>query len=203
MKQTRAIQKRSVEKRKRIIHESMECFATYGYLGTSVDRLAQELHISKGSIFQHFGSKENLFLAVYKQAVSMLPTYLDVPKKVLDGGFFATVRHWLEQSEHLVREDLVPYRVSLIGNYGVDVHLRLAINRFLRAEDPYRTLQLVSMGIERGEVRQDIDTALVASTLHWFVERFQDVLVTEELGQGFFTIDPPSDRLRPVAVRNG
>ena len=79
------------------------------------------------------------------------------PPAVVAAGFFATLRYWLERTEHLLRENLVPYRLTLLGNYGSDLGLRREINRFLAREDPYGTVAFVRMGVERGEVRRDMD----------------------------------------------
>jgi len=164
----------------------MRHFAQDGYQGAKVEDIAVELSIAKGSIFQHFGSKAGLFFEVYKQAVSSLPAWLNAPKDVLDRGFFATVMYWLERTEHLIREDLVPYRVALIGNYGTDLSLKRDINRFLVSEDPYGTLEFVEYGIARGDIRTDIDLEMIVSMLDWLAGSLQDALVTEELDPGLF-----------------
>jgi TetR/AcrR family transcriptional regulator len=178
--------RRSVEKRARIVESAMHHFAQDGYAGAKVEDIAVELSIAKGSIFQHFGSKAGLFFETYKRAVSSLPAWLDAPKEVLDQGFFSTVVYWLERTEHLIREDLVPYRVALIGNYGTDLSLKRDINRFLVSEDPYGTLEFVEYGIARGDVRTDIELEMIVSMLDWLAGSLQDALVTEELDPGLF-----------------
>ncbi|HEY6546975.1 MAG TPA: helix-turn-helix domain-containing protein [Vicinamibacteria bacterium] len=183
-------QARSLEKRSRILKGAMGLFAEKGYEAARVEDLAKGLGIAKGSVFQHFGSKEGLFLAAYRQAVESLPRYLDAPPEVKIRGFFVTLRYWLERTEHLLREDFIPYRLTLIGNYGSDLVLRREINRYLAREDPYGTVAFVSQGLARGELRRDVDEELVASVLEWTVERFQDALLAEELFPGFMRRGP-------------
>jgi len=178
---------RSEAKRARILETAMRHFAERGYHDARIEDIATELSIAKGSVFQHFGSKEGLFLMAYQKAVSAFSAYLDAPAPVLARGFFETLRYWLERTDRLVRENWVPYRVSLLGNYGTDLRLRHEINRFLRERDPYGTAAFVRMGIERGEVRPDIDERMIVSLLDWTVERFQDALLTEELDPGLFS----------------
>ena len=173
-------------KRERIIESAMRLFAENGYHGAKVEDVATDLGIAKGSIFQHFGSKSGLFFEAYKKAAFAMPAWLEAPKDVLDQGFFPTLRYWLQRTEHLVRDDWIPNRVILIGNYGTDLSLKREINRFLVSEDPYGTLEFVEFGISRKEVRDDVDVELVASMVDWLVERFQDALVTEELDPGLF-----------------
>jgi len=169
-----------------IVDVALRHFARTGFGDARVQDIAAELGISKGSIFKHFGSKEELFLTAYRRAASSLPAYMDAPGEVLDRGFFATVRYWLERSEHLVHEDWVSYRVVLIGNYASDLRIKQRINRWLADEDPYGTAAFVRFGLQRGEIRADVDVALMVSIVDWLMERFQDALVTEELDPGLF-----------------
>jgi AcrR family transcriptional regulator len=177
---------RSEAKRARIVDVAMRHFAEQGYHAARVGDIAAELGIAKGSVFQHFGSKDGLFFEVYKKAVRAFPAYLDAPPDVRDQGFFAVLRYWLVRAEHLVREDWIPYRISLLGNYGTDLALKREINRFLMTEDPYGTVAFVKFGVQRGEVRKDLDLEMIVSILDWTVERFQDALLTEELDPGLF-----------------
>lgn len=177
---------RTAAKRERIIECAMKHFAEHGYQGAKIETIADELGIAKGSIFQHFGSKAGLFFEAYKRAVLSLPAWLDAPKKILDQGFFPTVTYWLERTEHLVKEDWIPYRVSLIGTYGTDLSLKRDINRFQVSEDPYGTLEFVEYGMKRGEVRDDVDLEMIVSLVDWLADSMQNALVTEELDPGLF-----------------
>ena len=177
----------------------MARFAEDGYQGARVEDVATDLGIAKGSVFQHFGSKAGLFLECYKRAVTTLPAWLDAPEEVRSLGFFATVTYWLERTEHLIREDWIPYRVALIGDYGSDLSLNREINRFLVSEDPYGTLEFVEWGRALGEVRTDVDLEMLVSILDWLSDRLQDALITEEMDPGLFHRshnDPERRRLR-------
>jgi AcrR family transcriptional regulator len=145
----------------------MRRFAEHGYQGAKVEDIALELGIAKGSIFQHFGSKAGLFLQAYKRAVLRLPAWLDAPEEVKAEGFFSTVRYWLARTEHLIKEDWIPNRVALIGDYGTDLALKRDINRWLVSEDPYGTLEFVEWGQQRGEVRSDVDLEILVSLVDW------------------------------------
>jgi TetR/AcrR family transcriptional regulator len=177
---------RSEAKRTRIIDAAMRHFAEQGYHAARVGDIAAQLGIAKGSVFQHFGSKDGLFFEVYKKAVRAFPAYLDAPADIQAQGFFEVLRYWLVRTEHMLHEDWIPYRVSLLGNYGTDLTLKREINRFLMTEDPYGTVAFVKFGIQRGELRQDLDLEMMVSILDWMMERFQDALLTEELDPGLF-----------------
>src|SRR6201984_478037 len=96
---------RSEAKRSRIIDVAMQHFAEQGYNAARVGDIAAAIGIAKGSVFQHFGSKDGLFFEVYKRAVRSLSKYLDAPIEVRQAGFFEVLRYWLTCTEHLVHED--------------------------------------------------------------------------------------------------
>jgi len=177
---------RSEAKRARIVEAATQHFAEHGYHAARVGDIATELGIAKGSIFQHFGSKDGLFFEVYKRAVRSFHKYLDVPQEVQQAGFFEVLRYWLVRTEHMLHEDWIPYRISLLGNYGTDLVLKREINRFLITEDPYGRVNFVRFGLERRELRNDLDVEMMVSIVDWMVERFQDALLTAELDPGLF-----------------
>lgn len=174
----------------------MQHFADHGFRGTRVEDIAQDVGVAKGTVFLDFGSKEGLFLAAYQQAVQMLPAWLEAPEDVVEQGFWATLDWWLQRTEESVNSDPVPNRIAVIGRYDTGLGLRRPIDRFMRSEDPYGTLEFVEYGVRRGEVRDDVDAEMLASTLDWLAERFQDALVSEELDPGLIHRQPERRGMR-------
>lgn len=185
-RQNGVLRPRTEAKRSRIVETATRHFAEHGYQAARVGDIAAELGIAKGSIFQYFGTKDGLFFEVYKRAVHSFSAYLDAPVEVQRRGFFEVLRYWLARTEHMLHEDWIPYRISLLGNYSTDLTLKREINRFLVAEDPYGTVAFVRFGLKRGELRKDLDVEMMVSILDWVVGHFQDALLTEELDPGLF-----------------
>lgn len=184
-----------------IVEAAMRHFAEHGYRGARVEDIAAEVGVAKGTVFLHFGSKEGLFLAAYQRAVRELPAWLDAPAEVVEQGFWAVLSHWLERTEEFLSEQWVPNRVAMIGRYDTGLGLRRPIDRFMRSEDPYGTLELVEFGVRRGEVRSDVDVDMIASMLDWLAERFQDALGSEELDPGLVHRKPFTPERREARIR--
>jgi TetR/AcrR family transcriptional regulator, fatty acid metabolism regulator protein len=184
------------ERRERIVQAAMRRFAEHGYRGAHVEDIAQEVGVAKGTVFLDFASKEGLFLAAYQRAVSMLPAWLDAPAEIVDQGFWAVLDWWLQRTEELVSSNPVPNRVAQIGRYDTGLGLRRPIERFMRSEDPYGTLEFVELGVRGGEIRNDVDVEMIASMLDWAAERFQDALVSEELDPGLIHRRPERRGMR-------
>jgi TetR/AcrR family transcriptional regulator len=182
---------RSEVKRARIVEVAIRHFAERGYSAARVEDIAAQLGIAKGSVFQHFKSKDGLFFEAYKKAVQSFPKYMQTPDTVQERGFFEQLRYWLGRTENMVRDNWSSYRIYLIGNYGTDLALRREINRFLVSEDPYGWREFVGFGIRQGELRSDLDADLIGSILEWTMDRFQDALLTEELDPGLFRKSGP------------
>jgi len=183
-------------RRERIVEAAMRHFAEHGYRGGRVEDIANDVGVAKGTVFLDFSNKEGLFLAAYQRAVSSLPAWLDAPHDVLDGGFWATLDWWLERTEESGQQDWVANRVAMIGRYDTGLGLRRPIDRFMRSEDPYGTLEFVEFGVRRGEVRSDVDVEMLASMLDWVAERFQDALVSEDLDPGLIHRAPERRSMR-------
>lgn len=188
-------------KRDRIIQVAMRHFAESGYDGARVDDIAREAGVAKGAVFGYFGNKAGLFLAVYQAATRSFDAYLDAPPEVVEQGFFATLGYWFDHTTHLIEESWVPYRVSLLGNYCSDLRTRREITQFLVREDPYGTRAFVQFGIDRGEIRDDIDPKMIVSLVNWSVDGCQDAIVAEELDPGLFAINAPSPERTREYVR--
>jgi len=188
-------------KQQRIVEVAMEHFATRGYEAARIEEIAAGAGVSKGAVFGYFDTKAGLFLAAYQAATRSFPPYLAAPAGVREQGFFAVISYWIQRSPHLIHEDWIPYRVTLIGNYCSGLQLRREITQFLLREDPYGTRAFVQFGIERGEVRDDIDPRMIVSMVDWLMDRCQDAIVTEELDPGLFGYQTQPPEVRDLRVR--
>lgn len=185
-------------RRDRILDAAMRRFAEHGYRGTRVEDVAADVGVAKGTVFLDFASKEGLFLEVFKRAMSMLPAWLDAPADVVERGFWAVLDWWLQRTEEFVAADPLPNRVALIARYDAGLGMRRPVDRYMRSEDPYGTLEFVEYGMKRGEIRDDIDAEMIASTLDWMAERFQDAQVSEDLDPGLIHRRPER---RPMRIK--
>ncbi|OPA73529.1 transcriptional regulator [Paenibacillus selenitireducens] len=86
-----------------IMETAMKLFAAKGYADTSIDDICQQSGSSKGSMYYHFKSKEQLFLALAEDA------------------FTKSWDHWLECSSSLTSATAKLYAYA---DYFVDHHNR-------------------------------------------------------------------------------
>ncbi len=192
---------RQAARQERIVSVAMRHFAERGYEGVRIEEIAREAGVAKGAVFGYFSNKARLFLAAYQAAARSFSSYLEAPPEIIEQGFFAVITYWIEQTPHMINEDWVPYRVTLLGNYCSSLQLRREITQFLVREDPYGTQAFVQFGIDRGEIRTDIDVKMIVSMVDWLMDRVQDAIVTEELDPGLFGSATQSLPMRELRVR--
>ena len=123
------------------------------------------------------------------------------PQRSWSRGSGPSLDWWLERTEELGEQDWVANRVTMMGRYDTGLGLRRPIDRFMRSEDPYGTLEFVEFGVRRGEIRDDVDAEMIASMLDWLAVRFQDALASEEFDPGLIHRKPyrperSDDRIR-------
>jgi AcrR family transcriptional regulator len=192
---------RQAARQERIVSVAMRHFAERGYEGVRIEEIARDADVAKGAVFGYFSSKAGLFLAAYQAAARSFSAYLEAPPEILERGFFAVITYWIEHTPHMINEDWVPYRVTLLGNYCSSLQLRREITQFLVREDPYGTQAFVRFGIDRGEIRTDIDMKMIVSLVDWLMDRVQDAIVTEELDPGLFGSATQPLQMQELRVR--
>lgn len=64
------------KKRQDILANSLKVFAKEGFGGTDVQVIADLASVGKGTVYRHFGNKEQLFLATAKHCLEMLAAFV-------------------------------------------------------------------------------------------------------------------------------
>jgi len=111
--------------RERLIEAAAEEFAAYGFAGARVDRIAAAAQSNKAQIYHYFGSKDQLFEAVFDELVVRVTTEIpmtvdDLPGwagRLFDGwrtiGYTERLMAWYR----LERTDARPLIDSVVVNH--------------------------------------------------------------------------------------
>lgn len=62
---------KGIKTRKTITEKSLQLFSVKGYFNTSINDILEATHLTKGGLYGHFGSKEDIWYAVYAEAVKI------------------------------------------------------------------------------------------------------------------------------------
>ncbi|WLR41387.1 TetR/AcrR family transcriptional regulator [Bacillus carboniphilus] len=87
-----------IQKRKRILDESIDLFAEHGYDGTTIKMIAEKAEVSFGSVFTYFETKEQLFHAT---VIDSLDAYSEI---ILD--FNPNPENVLQEIENMINNQI-------------------------------------------------------------------------------------------------
>jgi TetR/AcrR family transcriptional regulator, transcriptional repressor for nem operon len=151
----------------RIIQQAAELFNQQGYAGSSIADIMQATGLKKGGIYNHFKSKDELALAAFDYAESLLS------KRIW--SVVKTKRNAIERLQALVASYLIyiddppivggcPILNTAIETDDTDSPLR---DRVLQAMNSSRSLivRIVQTGIKKGEVRATVEPDTVATII--------------------------------------
>ncbi len=144
------------EKKERLLDEAGRLFAERGFAGTDMAELAQRAKVAKGSVYNYFENKDELYLHVCRDA-------LEKSRQAVWGGV-ETSWNIYQVVEHLFREGLAfaaknPEYVTLYLNVSSPGMERFAgqltseVERFTAR----RLSRLIAEGAREGVVSDEID----------------------------------------------
>ncbi|MBC7365122.1 MAG: TetR/AcrR family transcriptional regulator, partial [Candidatus Aminicenantes bacterium] len=143
--------------RQRLLAQSRELFFRYGFSRVSMDELAEELGISKATIYRYFPDKESLLREVLREVREATLSELEELQK---------------RSELRCREKLMSFFTSLGQTMSLinrellkDIKFKLPdiwqeIEAFRREKIFPVFCQIVLEGVKKGEIRSDLDARL-------------------------------------------
>lgn len=154
--------RKGAKSQKELLTIAIDCFARYGYQGTSVDRIAKAAGVTKGALYYHFRDKEALLAAAVANRVAAFENR--VQQAVSGASCPDALRRVADVCiEHAQLGDHPRFAVTLMvesieTNTEVSIQLREMMRRF-RAF----IRNLIRAGQERGEIRADADAVAAAA----------------------------------------
>ena len=152
----------SVEVKERIIIESGVLFGKYGIRSMTMDSLAEEMGISKRTIYERFKDKDTLLLEVLtyfkQQTADEAHQIINKSDNAIE-ALFRIIRMTIlqvEQLNPLFFHDFKKYHARIFKKFAGPGDIR----------DFTVTLNLLETGVKQGVFRSDIHIDIVNRTLH-------------------------------------
>lgn len=172
-------------KRENIITAAIATFAQKGYAGTRIVEVAQTAGIGKGTIYEYFRSKEELFFAAFEHLISESEKQISAVAASMEGPAShqlltvadAVIRDWMEK---LDLYGLVLEFWSATTAFPGRKRFRLAFKQGY-ADFRRQIAALIQAGVSSGEFKADIVPEHIASGLigSWDALLFQAWLDAE------------------------
>lgn len=153
-------------RKEKILEAALECFSTKGYYASTVDDIVKYSKLSKGSVYNYFKSKEEIFISLLHQRnVSVLEELTQS---------LAEISSPLEKLRYWIKTD-IPYNINKKKFMHVHIESWLYaadaphVKEVLKEQFDLSfqlTQEIVIQGQEAGEIRQNIDPD-AASAMFW------------------------------------
>jgi AcrR family transcriptional regulator len=162
-------------RRPAILEAARQVFARHGYAGTTVDHIAEEAGIAKGTVYLYFRSKEEIYLAAVVENVQQL-LQLTRERVAAAGTFDEQIREFFRLRLEYVEKHQEFFRIYLAEFGSLSLKARPLPREF---EDLFRQgvefmASIVRAAIQRGDMRQ-VSPEAAAFTLfdltRGFIER--------------------------------
>jgi AcrR family transcriptional regulator len=190
------------ERWRNIIDAAARMFASRGYEATSIQHIADEVGITKGSIYHYIDSKDDLLfhviLEIHEQHLQHFENYADTP-----GGPIDRLRAFIEGHVRVNIDDIERGSIFYLNFESLSEGRRELILRKRRKFDAF-VRELLRQAKNEGSVRADVDTniaaigiltALNSLYLWWDADRNVDIDVPRQFADLFISgvATTPSD----------
>ncbi len=186
MSQTMA-SKKAAEKQERILRVAIEVFARDGFRSTDVQDIADLAEVGKGTVYRHFGSKEQLFLAAARQCVNELMDSVSSkigPAEELNSivekcGLKGLLKQIARTSAEYYQDhpDAVEIAIQERAEFRSEID---SAHRLFQEQLKCRFADILQAGVERGELRHP-DASHIGNA---FRDLFIGSLVNNRLEEG-------------------
>lgn len=179
------------DKKERVIRAAIEEFQAHGFEKAKIEAIAKNAGVAKGSIYQYFDDKKELFLYSATWALEYFMKIIDrqTPLEEMDvyDYFLSGSR---ERFELLKKEPLlVAFSMDIAsGKYG---RLAQEANSELNRIGEEYELRLIANGKKRGTVRDDLDDRVLLLFFQGVTGRF-DMEIMEKAGS--FAFEPTEEQ---------
>jgi TetR/AcrR family fatty acid metabolism transcriptional regulator len=161
---------KSKDKFSSIIDAALKVFGEKGYYNATISEIARTAGVSEATIYEYFGSKEDLLFAIPDEITSQAVDFLEAMSPYIKGA------------ENKIRAIAYGYFNLYKDNpdYSSLVLLDLKHNRKFMEAEGYKAvkrsagfmLKAIEEGIESGEFKEDIDPFLVRSMILGTIEHY-------------------------------
>jgi AcrR family transcriptional regulator len=151
--------RRSVETRERLFRAALDLFAQKGFTETTVEDITEAADVGKGTFFNYFPSKDHILLAFGEMQFSKLEAAINMARKTGEPmpeflrSLGARMTQEPTRNPAIIR--------ALLQAYLSTTPVRVAMMDLQKRMHALHS-QMIQLGQERGEIRNDLPAAEIA-----------------------------------------
>ncbi len=192
------------EKKNKVIEISISLFAERGYTKTQITEIVKKADIAKGSFYQYFDDKNDLFKYILNKAIKVKEDYIKKELKSLEGeqNFFRYWKGLNKANINFALENLNLARV-LRNVYKIkNFELFKIIKRDYEKQGTDLIKKWLIIAIKNDEIKSDINIGYIAHLLYTANCFIIDYLLENEEIDTQNKIDPYANKIVEI-IGNG
>ena len=170
--------------REAIVSASLELFAKRGYSATTTEQIAKKARISKGLIFTHFATKQDILLAILDEEIDrVLPEFFkDDDRRPAKEKFTSLINAWMD----MIKTEPLLIRLSMQLN--LDEEYRKLMKEKGKQYFEATFARLTTLIKQLGSDKPDLDCFLL-------MFMFDGIVANYTVAPDLFPIDAIKDHL--------
>jgi AcrR family transcriptional regulator len=152
-------QRRGAETRERLFHAALELFAQKGFAETTVEDITEAADVGKGTFFNYFPSKDHILLAFGEMQLSKLQSAIELARSSGEPMPEFLRSLGVRMTQEPTRNPAIIR--ALLQAYLSTTPVRAAMMDLQRRVHALHT-QMIQLGQDRGEIRNDLPAAEIA-----------------------------------------
>lgn len=163
------------EKRNRIIETAVKEFKEYSFDSSSINRIVENSEISKGSFYQYFEDKEDLYGYIIDIIVQKKLEYVSpVMANPFDHDIFTLLREAFKSGLSFAFEnpDYLEIGIKLYADTSHPVYQKILKENMDKSNEFFQLL--LKNARKKGEIREDLDLEMIAFLLSSIYISFAD-----------------------------
>jgi AcrR family transcriptional regulator len=174
------VSKKQTDKQQKIVESAIKIFAEKGYANTSTSEIAKTAGVAEGTIFRHYGTKDNLLLSVIVPFIKdSIPSMAEATyKKVMTEDvscFEDFLRALIKNRVNFIKENKEIFQI-VVKEFLYNEDLRKELLPYFSENIVGRMINVIEMHQEKGELTnipsQTIQRLIFTFIGGYFVSRF-------------------------------
>lgn len=158
------VQKRNTEQK--ILNSALSLFVLKGYHGTSINHITQKVGVTKGALYSHFTSKEDLLIRIIDKYETEFIDRLIESVKVLQGNPVDKLYEVFKYAARFARDnqDLCVFLTFMTIELKANMDAQPILKRIYRKYQKFIST-IIEEGIKVGVFRKTVDPDLASLSL--------------------------------------
>lgn len=151
-------------KKKTIFDAAVREFASRRFSDASINQIIKEAGISRGSFYQYFAGKEDLYLYVLSEIGKEKMAVAFADELPAEADFFEAYMHMHKKVTQWAKEQPLYTKIGMLMEYDDSEFIAKLMTQFSRAWSQVK--DLIDRDKELGRIRPDADSQLVMQILY-------------------------------------